>query len=124
MSKQLKLDSFLKVKPKASTSKQYTLDLCKTPRTKKEKQKRNYKDISTAKTTVPFWWKDSFKNFLKVEQKINNHEENGTVSWTKKYLSKSNWNSPVIFDNKNLKEKEKKESSSQNYIIYKSIKRR
>lgn len=109
MSKQLKLDSFLKVKPKASARKQYTLDLSKTPRTKREKQKRNYKDISTTKTTEPFWWKDSFKNFLKVEQKINNHEENGTVSWTKKYISKSNWNSPVIFDNKNLKEKEKKE---------------
>jgi len=106
MSKQLTLDSFLG--KKETKKRTYIVDTTTT--TKNEPKKRKSTIRSTKeKKDIPFWWKDKYKNFLKVEHKIDKNEENGEISWTKQYISKSNWKSPINFNEKNLKQKEKKE---------------
>ncbi len=72
-----------------------------------EGKKRKYEN---EKSKIPFWWRESYKSLLKVEKKIlpNQKQDNGKVSWSKKFISKSNWNSPINFDTSSLKAKEKK----------------
>lgn len=108
MSKQLKLDSFYS---KKETKKRKFVEATPTAMTKKKKD-------------VPFWWRDNYKNFLKVQNKIDKNEENGTISWTKQYISKSNWKSPINFDESNLKQKEKKQVVHKTTLSKKRIKRR
>jgi len=105
MSKQLTLDSFLG--KKETKKRTYIVDTTTT--TKNEPKKRKSTIRTKENKDIPFWWKDKYKNFLKVENKIDKNEENGEISWTKQYISKSNWKSPINFDEKNLKQKEKKE---------------
>ena len=81
-----------------------------TKETKKRKYVEDIRRTTKKKKETPFWWKDEFKDFLKVEKKIDKNEANGKISWTKKYISKSNWKTPIIFDNSNVKEKEKKKT--------------